>query len=140
MASTGAPPPRSCRWNYCGDRFDVLGGFVAGDCNGDKALVRIRPDRCCALRSLCPLASAPDRACWTAADVFIRRDLTSTSAISYSVLENPDTGSPPFQGEVPGTNQHGKFFCDNGPHYCSIVVTDPNLGGVADLTPRMDDR
>jgi hypothetical protein len=58
-----------------------------------------------------------------------------TSAISYSVLENPDTGSPPFQGEVPGTNQHGKFFCDNGPHYCSIVITDPNLGGVADLTP-----
>ncbi len=27
MAATGLPPMRSCRWHYCGDRFDVLGGL-----------------------------------------------------------------------------------------------------------------
>jgi hypothetical protein len=58
-----------------------------------------------------------------------------TSAISYGIMEDPNTGNPPFQGGVPGTNKHGTFFCDDGPHYCAIVVTDPNLGPVADLTP-----
>ena len=58
-----------------------------------------------------------------------------SSAISYGVLEDAANGSPPFQGEVPGTNTHGTFFCDDGPHYCAIIITDPNLGGVSDLTP-----
>jgi len=51
-----------------------------------------------------------------------------TSAVSYGVVENTDTGNPPFVGTVPGTSERGSFFCDNGPHDCSIDVTDPLLG------------
>ena len=58
-----------------------------------------------------------------------------TSAISYGIMEDPNTGNPPLQGGVPGTNKHGAFFCDDGPHYCAIIITDPSLGAVPNLTP-----
>lgn len=49
------------------------------------------------------------------------------SSYSYSVAEDTDDGNAPFQGEVPGTGTKGVFFCDNGPNYCAIVVTDSDL-------------
>ena len=38
-----------------------------------------------------------------------------TSAISYGIMEDPNTGNPPLQGGVPGTNKHGGFLLRRRP-------------------------
>lgn len=63
-----------------------------------------------------------------------------TASISFETEEDANDGNQPLDGEVPGTQISGGFFCDNSPDPCSIDVADPLLhdGGTINfhLTPQ----
>jgi len=55
-----------------------------------------------------------------------------TGFITYQVTYDPDNGGSPIPGEVLGNDsEKGTFYCDNGPHLCSLVVFDQNLNDSA---------